>query len=188
MSTNPFASSEEAREAGGFLSGGATAAKFPEVGSVVEGTVLSASMRDQTDMDTGELLFWVGNEKVVQSKLPAGTVSPRPVRQLLLELQGEPTGITWETNKYVEVPIPDDDGIRTLYVKGGLQAALKKALREAKADVETGAYVKVTRGKDAKRPGSKFWSYTYTATWTPADKNTKAADAFVDEADDDPFA
>lgn len=187
MGANPFDSSEDSREGSDFLSGGAIAAQFPEVGSVVEGTVLSASMRDQTDMDTGEVVYWVGKEKVAQSKLPEGSKA-RVARQMLLELQCEPTGIKWETNKYVEVPVPDDDGIRMLYVKGGVQFALKKALNEAKAQVEKGAYVKITRGKDAKRPGSKYWSYTYTAEWTPADQNMKAADAFVDEADDDPFA
>lgn len=189
MGSSPFDSSEDSREGSDFLSGGAISAQFPEVGFVVEGTVLSASMRDQTDMDSGEILYWVGKEKVEQSKIPEGTRNPRVARQMLLELQCEPTGKRWESLKYIEVPVPDDNGIRMLYVKGGVQHALKKALKEAgNAPVEKGAYVRIVRGKDAKRPGSKYWSYTYTATWTPADQNMKAAASFVDEADDDPFA
>jgi hypothetical protein len=189
MGANPFDSSEEDREAGSFLSGGSLAAQFPEVGFVVEGTVLSASMRDRTDMDTGEVLYWQGNKTIPQSEVPEGA-KLRPARQMLLELQCEPTGKRWETNRYVEVAVPDDDGIRTMYVKGGIQKALSKALKEAgNAPVEKGAYVWVQREKDRKLPGSKYYAYAYTAKWTPADQNTKAATAFVNDApDDDPFA
>lgn len=189
MGANPFDSSEEGREASGFLSGGAIAAQFPTVGSVVEGTVLGASMRDRTDMETGEILYWVGNKTVPQSEVPEGT-KPKTAREMRLELQCEPTGKRWETNRYIEVAVPDDDGVRVMYVKGGVQKALAKALREAgNAPVENGAYVWMQRGEDRKLPGSKFYAYSYTAKWTPADQNAKAATAFVNDApDDDPFA
>lgn len=175
--TDPF--SADAAKAAAFLGGGTVSAKFPKEGFVVEGTILSFRMAQQTDMESGELLFWEGKEQVEQSKLKFPQ-SARPCEQLVIEMQCEPTGVTWETNRYVERQLPDDDGTRTLYVKGGLQAAIGKALRDAGVRApEIGGYLKVQRGKDTKRPGSKYFSYSYTAAYTSADRNDKAAGQFL---------
>ena len=175
--TDPF--SADAARAAQFLGGGTVAAKFPKPGFVVKGTILSFRMAQQTAMDSGELLFWEGKEQVEQSKLKFPQ-SARPAEQLVIELQGEPTGITWETNRYNEVALPDDDGIRTLYVKGGMQTAIGKALRDAKVQApEIGGYLEVARGQDTKRPGSKYMSYTYTARYTKAEANGHAASQFL---------
>lgn len=187
--TDPF--SADAAKAAQFLGGGTVAAKFPKVGFTVEGTILSFRMAQQTDMESGELLFWEGKDKVEQSKLRFPQ-NAKPVEQLVVEIQGEPTGVTWETNQYVEKQLPDDDGVRTLYVKGGLQFALGKALRDARVRApEIGGYLKVTRGQDTKRPGSKYFSHSYTAEYTPASKNSHAAGQFIaggeDGAPADPF-
>lgn len=187
--TDPF--SADAAKAAQFLGGGTVAAKFPKPGFTVEGTILSFRMAQQTDMESGELLFWEGKDKVEQSKLKFPQ-NARPVEQLVIEIQGEPTGVTWETNRYVEKQLPDDDGVRTLYVKGSLQFALGKALREAGVRApEIGGYLKVTRGQDVKRGGSKYFSYSYTAEYTPASKNSHAAGQFLaqdaDGAAPDPF-
>lgn len=175
--TDPF--SADAAKAAQFLGGGTVAAKFPTEGFIVEGTIQSFRMAQQTHMDSGELLFWEGKDRVEQSKLKFPQAA-RPVEQLVVEIQGEPTGITWETNRYVERQLPDDDGMRTLYVKGGLSAAIGKALRDAGVRApEIGGYLKVRRGKDTKRQGSQYFSYTYTAQYTPAAQNGEAAGQFL---------
>jgi hypothetical protein len=169
MTTDPFSGGNDA-EAAAFLSGGNTSAKFPKVGHTVEGTVTGWEMRQQTDYDTGGLLTWRDG---------------KPRMQLLITIQGEPTGVTYEDG--VEVELPDDDGVRTLFVKGGLQKGIGKALRDAKGKLEAGAYVKVTRGKDGpKTDPKKKAPHTYQVVWTPAAQNPKAAEALL--ATDDPFA
>lgn len=169
MSNDPFAQSAEQ-----FLSGGAPTAKFPREGFTWGGTVESWEMSQQTDMDTDELLFWNDG---------------KPRMQLVITMQGEATGITWETNAYKQVPLPDDDGSRRLYVKGNLQKAVARAIKDAGGKLEPGAYLEVTRGKDLP-PAKKGFSgaYTYKAVWTPANKNTHAASALLDQNDDEsPF-
>lgn len=175
--TDPF--SAEAAAAASFLGGGTLAAKWPTPGFVVEGTILSFRMGQQTDMESGELLFWEGKERVEQSKLKFPATA-KPVDQLIIETQGEPTGITWETNRYVEKQVPNDDGVRTWYIKGALAAAVGKALREAGVRApEIGGYLKAERGQDTKRQGSKYFSYTFTAKYTRADQNGEQAAGFL---------
>lgn len=175
-----------------FLTGGSVAAKFPEVGHEFEGTVVAFRMAQRTDIDSGEPLYWEGKKPTQASALKFEESKKSPAMQLVVEVQGEPTGITWDTNRYIPRKLPDDDGMRTMYVTGNLQRAFSKALREAgNAEIETGAYVKVVRGEDTKAPGSKYMSYTYAVTWTPAADNTKAATDLVNSEPDgggDPFA
>ncbi|HKY45026.1 MAG TPA: hypothetical protein VJM50_18190 [Pyrinomonadaceae bacterium] len=183
MAYDPF--SDKAAE--NFLEGSATAAKWPKVGHIVEGTVTSFVMAQQTDYDTSEPLFWEGKKRVVDSKAEDKS---RPVMQLLLEIQGEPTGETWEGLQNTRVELPDDDGMRTLYVKGGLQASLKQALKTAQARLEVGAYVKVRRIEDGPKSNPKFAApHRYASEWTPASKNPKAVSSFMEEAqDENPWA
>lgn len=153
-----------------FLSGGGVSAKWPQVGYVVEGTVTSMEMRQQTDYDTGELLTWNDG-------------SPR--MQLVMGVQGEPTGETWTGLRNVRKALPDDDGHRVAYVKGGLQKALSQALRDAKAKPEIGAYVRIERIADgAKTDPKKEAPHQYRVTWTPKAANSKAAEDFL--AGDEP--
>jgi len=182
--SDPFGVQQEAKK---FLSGGSIAAKFPKKGFTFEGTVLSFRMAQRTDMKSGEPLYWESRQTVEESKLKFESSKDNPAMQLLLEVQGEPTGITWKTNQYIEEAVPDDDGVRTMYVTGGLQKALSKALRDAgNADVEKGAYVKVTRGESVKM--GDFMGFTYKAEWTPAADNSQAANSFVKGEGGDPFA
>lgn len=159
-------------EADLFLSGGAPAQKFPKEGFTWGGTILGWEMAQQTDLETGELKFW-----------PDG----KPQMQLILNMQGEPTGITWEGNAYREVPLHDDDGARRLFVKGGLQAAVGKALRDAGRKLEIGAYLEVTRTKDLP-PTKKGYSgrHTFKAVWTSAGANPHAATIMLKEAAEAP--
>jgi hypothetical protein len=184
VTTDPF-SAEAAAAAQFFGGGGTVAAKFPTVGFTVEGSILSYRMDQQTDMDTGELLFFEGKKQVKQSELKFPATA-KPCNQLVIEIQGEPTGKTWETNQYIEKALPEDDGVRALYVKGGMQAAIGKALREAGVQApEIGGYLKVTRGPSVKREGAKYPSYSYTAQYTKADQNSKAAGDFLANATED---
>jgi hypothetical protein len=190
--SDPFGVKDEVR---GFLSGGSLAAKFPKNGFTVEGTIVSYRMQQRTHIDSGEPLFWEGKSPTEESKLKFDSSRTSPANQLLIEVQGEPTGITWDTNRYVERAVPNDDGVRTFYVTGGLQKAVAKALRDSGAsDLEKGAYLKVTKTSEFKRPGSKYFSFVFEAEYTPAKDNGKAAADFLQSPDgsedegENPFA
>lgn len=166
MSNDPFNQNADA-----FLSGGAPAQKFPHEGFNWGGTILSWEMAQQSDLDTGELKFWADG---------------KPRMQLIMNMVGKPTGITWETNAYKQVMLPDDDGSRRLFVKGGLQKAVSKALRDAKSKLEVGAYLDLTRGKDLPPVKKGFGgAHTFSAIWTPASQNPHAASAMLAQDDDD---
>lgn len=167
-----------------FLEGGAPAAKWPTVGHVFEGTVLGWEMSQQTDYDTSEPLFWDGKRKVLESAAKPGA---RPVMQLILEVQGPVTGETWEGLQNERVELPDDDGVRRMFVKGGLQAAMRIARKKAGgAKLEVGAHVRVERTKNGpKTDPKKAAPHRYSAVWTPAAQNADAANALLDEGDDE---
>jgi hypothetical protein len=186
--SDPFGDDED-KEARGFLSGGTTPAQWPRDGYTVRGTVTGWSMRTQTDNDSGEALYWQGKALVKESDLKP-TPKPREARQLLLEIQGPVIGHKWESNAYVEVPLPDDDGVRTIYAKSSVQKALSQALAKAKnldgsaAVLEVGALVEITRGPDRKTPKG-YRAHTHTAKWTPADQNADAAKGVLDDFSDE---
>lgn len=184
---SPFNPVSDQKMAEDFYSGGTVAAKFPAVDYEVKGTVTGWRMSQQTDMDSGELMFFENKAMVPQSELnyPA---TARPAMQMLVDLQCEPTYKTWETNRYVEVALPEDDGARVLYVKGALQRKMGKALRDAGHKVpEVGAEVTVKRLQDVKRPGSKYFSYDYSVLYEPAAQNSSAAGDFLKGDEDSPF-
>jgi hypothetical protein len=184
MARDPF--STEAAE--NFLEGSSTAGKWPKVGYVVEGTVTDYVMAQQTHYDSGENLFWEGKRRVEESKVE-DKAKAEPVMQMLLTIQGEPTGETWQGLFNERVELPDDDGARTLYVKAGLHAALKDALRQSRGRLEVGAYVRVERVKDGPKTDPKFAApHRYNAVWTPASKNPRKVEAFMAPAEDEsPF-
>jgi hypothetical protein len=194
MSDNPFAGKARSaapadREADDFLgNGGRVTAKFPTENFTVEGTILGWSKPFQaTHIDSGEPLFWEGKKKTEESKLRFEASKENPVLQMPVELQCVPTGVTWETNRYKKVAVPDDDGVRTLYVAGAMRKAIAKARRDAdNAPLEVGAYLKVTRGEDVKMPND-YYGFTFTAEWTRAEDNKHyktESDGFLEE---DPF-
>lgn len=173
--TDPF--SVDAVKAARFLSGDKKiGAKFPQVGFVVKGTITDWRMAQQTDNETRELLFWQGQKPTPQSKLTIPVESARQVEMMVIELQCEPTGITWEGKDYDEVALPDDDGRRTLYISNQKTKALAQALKAAGVGLpEVGGYLEMARGKNVKLPGAKFASQSFTARYTPADKNPRKA-------------
>lgn len=156
---DPFA------QASNFLSGGLTAAKWPVIGFIVEGTVKAAKMQQQRDFDSGEMLFWNDG-------------SPR--MQLVVDLQSEATGKTWTGLRNVEKAVPNDTGMRALYVKGNLQRALSQALRDAQAPFENGAHLRIERIADVpNKDPKKQDALDFKVTYTPAAQNSAPADQFL---------
>jgi|GEM_PF-4914481 len=175
MTYDPFS----AQAAEKFLSGGGISVKFPHPGFKWGGTLESWEMGQQTDLETSALKFWADG---------------KPMMQLIMDMRGEATGKTyeWVSQRWVEKPVPDDDGSRRLFVKGGLHVAMVKAMKLAGGKLEAGAYIEVTRGEDLppKKRGHNG-QHTFSVIWTPAAKNPHApAAAFLEEApeDVDPFA
>ncbi len=171
---DPFAA------AGNFLSGGLTAAKWPTVGFVVEGTVTNAAMAQQRDFDSNELLVWNDGN---------------PRMQLVVDLQSEATGWTWKGLRNTKTPVPNDDGMRAAYFKGNMQKALTKALRDAGgAKFEKGGHMRIERIADVPNPDPKKQdALDFAITWTPATANTAPIADFLAEpegeaADTNPFA
>lgn len=174
---NPF--SVEKTKAVGFLSGKrekAYSAKFPKVGFEIDGTVLSWRMAQQTDNDTRELLFWENRRPTPQSQV-AFPAQARPVDMMAIELQCDPTGVTWEGKDYEEVAIEDDDGKRVLYVAGGKVPALFQALQAASLQLpeDQGGRIQMRRERSVKANGAKYASHAFTARYTPAAQNPRAA-------------
>lgn len=73
------------------LSGGAKAFQFNEIGDMVEGEIIDAEVRQQSSME-GELLTWADG---------------KPRMQLVITLQTKLSDSD------------EDDGVRTIYAKGG---------------------------------------------------------------------
>lgn len=186
MTQDPFAMNPDS-----FLGGAATAAKWPVIGYVVEGTVVDWRMNHQTDYETSEPLYWVAKRMVKRSAVTEPADLLNPVMQLIMNIQGEPTFETWEGLNNTRKALPDDDGARAVYIKGALQNAFKTALRTAQAKLEAGAYVRIERIADGVQADRKKQApHNYSVLWTPAAKNTHAAQSFLNEAADDvdPFA
>jgi hypothetical protein len=165
---DPFA------QAATFLTGGLVAAKWPTIGFVVEGTVKDARMQQQRDFDDNEPLFWNDG-------------SPR--MQLVIDLQSEATGRTWRGLKNTETAVPNDTGMRALYVKGNLQRAFSQALRDAQAKFEKGAHIRIERIADVPNPDPKKQdALDFRVVYTPAAENSAPADQFLSQPEQAPAA
>lgn len=199
----PARAEQSVRSAEEYLDGGASvAAKWPKEGFEVEGDVIgwSPTAIQMTDMKTGEPLYWESKVKTKESELRfPETSKTNPCLQITIDLQCEPTGVTWKTNRYIREEVPDDDGVRTMYVNGQLAAAVRKARQVAaqqyklgvrSAPLENGAHVKVVRGND-KKFQNDYFGFTFEAEWTPAAHNPAYQNAQMDAATgpaDDPWA
>lgn len=196
-SANPFANRQRAeqqrqvRSAEDYLDGGASvAAKWPKVGHVFEGDVIGWSPTEvqMTDKDTGEPLYWESKKKVIESKLRFPETSKQnPAMQITIDFQSEATGYTWESNRYIRRELPDDDGVRTMYVHGELAKAIRKGRQAAaqkykldvqKAPLEVGAHIKVTRTDD-KKFANDYYGFTFEVEWTPAQYNPAYQDQMM---------
>jgi hypothetical protein len=120
------------------FAGRAKAAKFPKTGSVVSGTIVGEPrLEQQTEYKTGRPLTWRNGE---------------PKWQLVAEIQVDqpPEGF-------------NDDGLRSLYLKGQLRDAVAKAVRKAAAtELQVGGHLTVE----------------YVADGEPADEGLNAPKLF----------
>lgn len=165
MSVDPFA-----QTASQFLSGGLVAAKWPTVGFVFEGVVKASKLVQQTDFDDGTPLTWKDG-------------SPR--MQLVVDVQSEATGMTWAKVQNIPTPVPNDTGMRAMYVRGNLQRAISQALRNAQAEFANGGHIRVERIADGVAPDPKKNApHDYVAVWTPPSPTAAAAD-FLSKSEPD---
>jgi hypothetical protein len=132
--------SQPAPSLSGFFSGGGKAAKFPTIGSAINGTITAVHPPEpQRDFETGQ-------------DIPGKT-------QVRIELQTE------ERNPEIEF----DDGSRTLYVRGWMKGAVGDALRKAgETEPKIGGQLSVTYTSDGapSRPGLNG-PKQYTVSYTP---------------------
>lgn len=126
------------------LSGGVPAAKFPTIGTTVKGAVVSSEVTQQTDFQTGKPLTWDDG-------------SPR--QQVVITLQTD----------LRDPEVTDDTGLRKLYVKGQMTAALRDALRAAGARLEVGGTLAVQYTEDEPSATRGFNpKKVYRAQYQPA--------------------
>lgn len=145
-------------EAQDFLMGGGVPSAFKKddgIG-VTKGGQLTEQpeVKQQTDFDTGELLFWDDG-------------SPR--KQLVVTVQ------TTERDPMEA----DDTGLRRFYVKGNLQRAVRDAVRASGAKgLEVGGTLQVTRsGREEPKKRGMDGAWIYTAQYTAAASNFLADNA-----------
>lgn len=150
-------------DANNFLMGsGARSFKFEHLNDRVWGTVMSSELRQQTDFDTGQLLFWDDGKPRMQV-----------VVTLLTELQED----------------DEDDQLRAIYVKGEMQKAVRAALVKAGArGLEDGGklLVQYTGDGEPKRRGMSG-AKLYYAKYEPPVQMTELPDQPDDEGPAEPF-
>ena len=161
MSQDPFSSQVPATvDADDFLmAGGGIAAKFPEIGHSYTGIVLSKRSEQQRDYDDASVLkTWDDGN---------------PMMQVVVELQTDSEGTFDSDGEAVEVE--DDDGIRSLYVKGPLQRAIRDAVRKSGAPtLELFGMLTVTYSAKGKQNNPRFKPpKLYRATYVPQKRVVK---------------
>lgn len=143
---------------GFLLGGGGASAKFDNVGDTITGTILSAEVRDQTDIGTGKVLTWDNGD----------------VRKQLV--------VTLQTSLRDDA---DDDGHRNVYVKGSKKAgsrslhdAVASAVRAAGAgSLEVGGTLTVTfTGTEASATRGFNDRKLYSASYVAPDKAAQSAE------------
>ena len=127
------------------MSGAVPSAKFDAHGDTVKGTITETpELRQQTDFDSGDPLFWDDG---------------KPKMQLVVTLatdQRDPSN-------------PEDEGTRRLYVKGKMQQAVASAIRKSGAKgLEVGgtltiAYIGDDEPKKRGMSGAKLYSAEYAS-------------------------
>lgn len=157
------------------MSGGGIACKFPAIGHEYTGTVLNIGEPfQQTNQQTKELLTFADG-------------SPR--MQFAVTLATSARGSFDENGDSVDVP--DDNGVRTLYVKNRVMVAIRDAIINAGGKgLNEGDLLTITRVKNTGLKNKKM--YEYAAKWVPAAENPQKANAALmgkgGSEDENPFA
>lgn len=146
------------------LSGGVPAAKFPEIGAIVKGTVIASEVSQQTDYATNAPKFYDDGKPVMQVVVTIATDERDP-------------------------SVENDDGTRKLYVRGQMTAAVREALRQAGARLEVGGTLAVQYASD--KPSEKRGfnpQKIYKAQYVPPASGTEAANDLITGAPAAPSA
>ena len=140
------------------MGGGSRSADLKTIGNRVWGTVMSTELRQQTDFDSGKLMFWDDG---------------RPRMQVVVTLLTE------------LVEDDEDDSMRAVYVKGELQKAVRAALIKAGVrGIEDGGKLLVQYTGDGTAVGKLNPPKLYFAKYEPPAKLTELPDQ---PDDDSPF-
>ena len=133
-----------------FFGSAIPSATFADIGDEVRGKIIQVEIRDQRDMDTGEILTWADGR----------------VKQMAVVLL--------ETHEPAD---EDDSGYHNLYVRGFMQNDIRAALREIhhRGGLENGMWISVTlhtidaprrRGmKGARHFVAEVWQSDETPEW-----------------------
>lgn len=143
-------------EANSLLSGGAPVAKFPEIGTVVRGTVIDATTSQQTDIEQRPRYFDNGD----------------PMMQVVVTLQTDER----------DPNISEDDGSRRLFIKGQMLNAVRTALRNAGAKLEAGGRLAVQYTGDGTPKPGRTAPKLFTAQYQPPKPGTAAANDLLGAA------
>lgn len=139
-----------------FFAGGTTSGKFDSVGKTIAGPIVRVGEpMQQRDFTTGQPKVWDDG---------------RPMMQLPVDVQTDER----------DPSIPDDDGVRALYIRGEMQKAVRDALRKAKAPgLRPSGHLSVTyTGDGTPKQRGMNGPKLYTAAYQPPDP--AGADDFID--------
>jgi len=133
-------------------SGGSKYFGFTEMNAKIKGTVVSAVQRQQTDMATGEPVFYKDSGK--------------PAMMTVITLATEER----------DPSDPADDGLRDIYVRANMKTAIADALKEAKASLEEGGTLAVqyVANGTASKPGFNP-PKLYAAAYKPPSKTVDSS-------------
>lgn len=122
------------------MSGSGVSAKFPKVGHSYTGVVLNKRSEQQRGYDDNEPLFWDNGS---------------PKMHVVVELQTDAQG-TFDRKGNAE-EVPDDDGVRNLFVKGNMQKAIRDAVRKSGAStLELFGKLIITYVGDGKQDNPRY--------------------------------
>jgi hypothetical protein len=126
------------------MGGGAPAAKFPTVGTTIEGQIIDTTVSQQRDFATGDLKFWKSGDPMMQAVITVQTDQRDP-------------------------EIADDDGQRRLFVSSrAMREAVRDAVKAAGAKlIEPGGTIKIQYTGDGAAEGNLNPPKLYRAKYTP---------------------
>ncbi len=163
------------------MAGGGVSAQFPKVGHSYSGTIIQiGKARQQTEPGTNKLKFF--DDGVTPRMQVPVTLATAARGKFTREDNSSP----WELEE-----IPDDDGVRILWVAADMQRAIRDAVIQARKDnglteeqlpgPEVGGHLTVTRGKSkAKKQAGWSGQHTFTAVYVPKTQNAGAASIMDD--------
>lgn len=140
------------------MGGGAPSASFLEIGTVHKGRITDLDTQQQHDFDTGRPKFWDDGKPAMQIVVTLATDERDPNQ-------------------------PDDDGLRRIFIKSAMTAAVREAVKKAGArglGIGGVLAVKYTGDGEPKRKGG-LPPKQYKATYEPPAAKT------VDLDDEEPF-